>query len=88
MPRINRAIELLEAGQPVYYSGVRGGLNYENGTAHRDTWADYLMVDFEHGAFDPVGAECIHARACRRGHNQERTPHAGCHLHLANRRHR
>ena len=55
MPRINRAIELLKAGQPVYYSGVHGGLTYENGTAHRDTWADYLMVEFEHGAFNPVG---------------------------------
>ena len=55
MPRINRAIELLEAGQPIYYTGVRGGLTYENGTAHRDTWADYLMVEFEHGAFNPVG---------------------------------
>ena len=55
MPRINRAIELLEAGQPIYYTGVHGGLTYENGTAHRDTWADYLMVEFEHGAFNPVG---------------------------------
>jgi len=55
MQRINRAIELLEAEQPIYYSGVRGGLNYRNGTVHRDTWADYLIVEFEHGAFDPVG---------------------------------
>lgn len=55
MPRINRAIELLEAGQPIYYTGVHGGLTYENGKAHRDTWADYLMVEFEHGAFNPVG---------------------------------
>lgn len=55
MPRINRAIELLEAGQPIFYTGVHGGLTYENGTAHRDTWADYLMVEFEHGAFNPVG---------------------------------
>ncbi len=55
MPRINRAIELLEAGQPIFYTGVHGDLTYENGTAHKDTWADYLMVEFEHGAFNPVG---------------------------------
>lgn len=55
MTRINRAIELLEAGQPIYYNGVHGRLSYENGAAHRDTWADYLMVEFEHGPFDPVG---------------------------------
>ncbi len=82
MPRINRAIELLEAGQPVYYSGVRGGLTYENGTAHRDTWADYLMVEFEHGAFDPVGLSnfmrgLVDAGETRSGH---RTPAVICTL--------
>lgn len=82
MPRINRAIELLEAGQPVYYSGVRGGLTYENGTAHRDTWADYLMVEFEHGAFDPVGLSnfmrgLVDAGETRSGH---RSPAVICTL--------
>ena len=82
MPRINRAIELLEAGQPVYYSGVHGGLTYENGTAHRDTWADYLMVEFEHGAFNPVGLGefmrgLVDAGETRSGH---RTPAVICTL--------
>ncbi len=82
MPRINRAIELLEAGQPVYYSGVHGGLTYENGTAHRDTWADYLMVEFEHGAFDPVGLSnfmrgLVDAGETRSGH---RSPAVICTL--------
>jgi 4-hydroxy-2-oxoheptanedioate aldolase len=82
MPRINRAIELLQAGQPVYYSGVHGGLTYENGTAHRDTWADYLMVEFEHGAFNPVGLGefmrgLVDAGATRSGH---RTPAVICTL--------
>ncbi len=80
MPRINRAIELLESGQPVYYSGVRGGLSYESGTAHRDTWADYLMVDFEHGSFDLVGLSAfmrglVDAGTTRSGH---RTPAVIC----------
>ena len=82
MPRINRAIELLEAGQPIYYSGVHGGLTYENGTAHSDTWADYLMVEFEHGAFNPVGLGhfmrgLVDAGPTRSGH---RTPAVICTL--------
>ena len=82
MPRINRAIELLEAGQPIYYSGVHGGLTYKNGTEHSDTWADYLMVEFEHGAFDPVGLGefmrgLVDAGATKSGH---RTPAVICTL--------
>ena len=82
MPRINRAIELLDAEQPIYYSGVHGGLTYQNGTAHRDTWADYLIVEFEHGAFDPVGLGAfmrglVDAGPTRSGH---RTPAIICTL--------
>jgi 4-hydroxy-2-oxoheptanedioate aldolase len=49
--RINKAIELLEQGQPIYYSGVES-LTYEGGLQAAKTWADYLTVDMEHGAFD------------------------------------
>ena len=48
--RINRAIELLEAGQPIYYSGGRGG--YEEGKKMAATRADYINYEMEHGAFD------------------------------------
>ena len=44
MPRINRAIELLAAGQPVYYTNVEE-LTYERGMAEAATWADYLTID-------------------------------------------
>ncbi len=54
MPRINRVIELLEQGQPVYYTGA-GELTYENGKKQAGTWADFLVTDFEHGPFDVVG---------------------------------
>ena len=54
MPRINRVIELWEQGQPVYHDHT-GPLTYENGKKMSDTWADYLLVDFEHHAFDIVG---------------------------------
>ena len=52
--RINKAIELLESGQPIYYTGARE-LSYENGKAMAKTWADYITIDMEHGAFDPRG---------------------------------
>jgi 4-hydroxy-2-oxoheptanedioate aldolase len=48
--RINRAIELLEAGQPIYYTGGRGG--YEEGRKMAATKADYINYEMEHGAFD------------------------------------
>ncbi|MCZ6680710.1 MAG: aldolase/citrate lyase family protein [Candidatus Poribacteria bacterium] len=51
MARVNRAIELLEQGQPIYYSGA-GELSYEGGVKAAQTWADYLVVELEHGLFN------------------------------------
>lgn len=48
--RINKVIELLEAGQPVYYDYGRGG--YNEGKAAAQTWADLLMYDMEGAALD------------------------------------
>ena len=48
--RINRAIELLEAGQPIYYTGGRGG--YEEGVRAAGTLHDYINYEMEHGALD------------------------------------
>lgn len=48
--RVNKAIELLSQGQPVYYTQSRGG--YEEGKALASTWADYINYELEHGAFD------------------------------------
>jgi 4-hydroxy-2-oxoheptanedioate aldolase len=48
--RINKAIELLESGQPVYYGYGRGG--YDEGKAAAGTWADILMYDMEGAALD------------------------------------
>jgi 4-hydroxy-2-oxoheptanedioate aldolase len=52
--RINRAIELLESGQPTYHTGT-GALTYENGLKQASTWADFLITEFEHHAFDIAG---------------------------------
>jgi 4-hydroxy-2-oxoheptanedioate aldolase len=48
--RINKAIELLEQGQPVYYTTASGG--YEQGLELADTEYDYINYGMEHGAFD------------------------------------
>ncbi|MGH9658856.1 MAG: aldolase/citrate lyase family protein [Bryobacteraceae bacterium] len=48
--RINKAIELLEQGQPVYYAGGRGG--FEEGKKMAQTYADYINYEMEHGVFD------------------------------------
>jgi 4-hydroxy-2-oxoheptanedioate aldolase len=53
--RVNRALELLAAGQPIYYEHLdapaRSG--YEAGRLAAGTWADYLSYDTEHAPFDP-----------------------------------
>jgi 4-hydroxy-2-oxoheptanedioate aldolase len=48
--RINKAIELLEQGQPIYYTGGHGG--YDEGLKMSQTWADYINYEMEHGVFD------------------------------------
>ncbi len=55
--RINRTIELLEQDQAIYYDGPHSGhvLTYEQGVADAGTWADYMNVGMEHGAFDMTG---------------------------------
>ena len=59
--RINRAIELLEQDQPIYYVGLhtfsRSFLTYEQGKKDAKTWADYINIGMEHGAFDMAGLE-------------------------------
>ena len=48
--RINQAIELLEQGQPIYYTGSHGG--FEEGVKMAQTWADYITYEMEHGPYD------------------------------------
>jgi 4-hydroxy-2-oxoheptanedioate aldolase len=55
--RVNRAIELLQQGQAIYYTGHHTGhvLTYAQGREDAQTWADYINVGMEHGAFDMAG---------------------------------
>lgn len=55
--RVNKAVELLEQRQPVYFEFVdadtAGG--YDGGRALAQTWADYITYDMEHSALDVHG---------------------------------
>src|SRR3954471_11431235 len=55
--RVNRAIELLEQGQPIYYTGSHEGTegNFEQGVKDAQTYADYISYDMEHAPFDVKG---------------------------------
>jgi 4-hydroxy-2-oxoheptanedioate aldolase len=55
--RINRAIELLAEGQAIYYVGPHTGhmLTAAQGVEDSKSWADYINVGMEHGAFDMTG---------------------------------
>jgi 4-hydroxy-2-oxoheptanedioate aldolase len=54
---INRAVELLEQGQPIYYTGSHSGTegSYEQGIKDAQTYADYISYDMEHAPFDVKG---------------------------------
>lgn len=62
--RINRAVELLADGQPIYYTGSHTGApggaggpeaSFEQGKKDAQTFADYISYDMEHTAYDIVG---------------------------------
>jgi len=55
--RINRAIDLLSQGQPVYYTGSHEGTDgsFEQGVKDAQTYADYISYDMEHAPFDVKG---------------------------------
>jgi hypothetical protein len=48
--RINRAVELLSQGQPIYYTGSHSGTegSFEQGKKDAQTYADYISYDMEH----------------------------------------
>jgi 4-hydroxy-2-oxoheptanedioate aldolase len=53
--RINKAIELLSRGQPIYYftegrGGSQGG--FKEGLALAKTWADFIIYEMEFGPYD------------------------------------
>jgi 4-hydroxy-2-oxoheptanedioate aldolase len=55
--RINRAIQLLQMDEAIYYTGPHSGhvLTYAQGREDAGTWADYINVGMEHGSFDMAG---------------------------------
>jgi 4-hydroxy-2-oxoheptanedioate aldolase len=55
--RINRAIDLLSQGQPIYYTGSHEGTEgaFDQGVKDAQTYADYISYDMEHAPFDVKG---------------------------------
>jgi 4-hydroxy-2-oxoheptanedioate aldolase len=53
--RVNKAVELLAAGQPIYYETRESAPTPgdEAGRAVARTWADYINYEMEHAPFDP-----------------------------------
>src|SRR5262245_39400983 len=51
--RINKMIELLAAGQPVYNATAQGGMGYEEGKNMAQTRNDFIIYEMEHGPFEP-----------------------------------
>jgi len=51
MKRVNKCVELLAQGQPIYYTSVEDR-GYEGGRAAAKTWADYVTYEMEHGPYD------------------------------------
>ena len=51
---VNRALELLEQGQPIYYTGSHSGTegSFEQGKKDAQIYADYISYDMEHAPFD------------------------------------
>src|SRR5215467_8361310 len=54
---VNRALELLEQGQPIYYTGSHSGTtgSFEQGKKDAQTYADYISYDMEHAPYDIKG---------------------------------
>lgn len=81
MPRINRAIELIEQNHVVFCGGTPA-LTHAAGVAAAQTTLDVILVDFEHQPFDMAGLRAfigglIAAGPTRSGH---RTPPVICTL--------
>ena len=57
--RVNKAIELLAQGQPIYYTGSHDGTDggFNAGVADAQTYADYISYDMEHAPFDVKGLQ-------------------------------
>jgi 4-hydroxy-2-oxoheptanedioate aldolase len=49
--RVNKAVDLLSQGQPIYYEGTEER-SARGGRRAASTWADYIVYEMEHGPFD------------------------------------
>ena len=76
--RINRAIEMLEQDQTIYYftegrGGSQGG--YKEGLALAKTWAEMIIYEMEFGGVRRHRTPRVHGRARRRRTDPNGSPH-------------
>ena len=50
--RVNRCIQLHQSGQPLFYTGLTERLSHDLGRQMASTWADFILVEFEHYSLD------------------------------------
>jgi hypothetical protein len=84
--RLNKAIELLADGQPIYNASAQGGDGYEAGLKLSHTYNDFIIYEMEHGAFDVASLRQFMLGLVKGGPHQERTSNAGCNRHFADSR--
>ena len=70
--RVNKSIELLERGQPIYYDASTGG--YEEGLRMASTWGDYIIYNVEHVALDFAALREFMRGLVDAGAHPERSP--------------
>ena len=73
--RINKAIELLEQGQPIYYTGGHGG--FEEGKRMAQTWAGGRSTNRSSCNSVNTAARSGGVRACRGARRARGIPGAG-----------
>lgn len=82
--RVNQCIELRQAGQPLFYDiiGLSEPLSFERGHAMANTWADLILVEFEHHPLDTRGLTNFMFGLCAGGPTRSghRTPTVLCTL--------
>ena len=54
----NKIIESLKIKKPVFYISTNN-FCYEEGKRLRETWADYIRLDIEHGPFNTTGIQAF-----------------------------
>jgi hypothetical protein len=78
--RINKAVELLAAGQPIYYAQIPAPATdaHAKGKEMASTYADYITYEMEHGAFSIANLREFMRGLVDAGPTKSGRPSLGC----------